>query len=59
MFANIGKDILILAIHVDDCVFTGSSGLLINQYKSHINSYYVLTDLGPVHWLLGVKVMHD
>ena len=49
-------DITILAIHVDDCLITGSSTKLISSYKSKLNERYSLTDLGPVHWLLGIKI---
>ena len=58
-YAHIGKEIIILAIHVDDCTITGSSHSLIQQYKSRINSKYSMTDLGPVNWLLGIKVTRD
>ena len=58
-FACIGKDILILAVHVDDCIFTGSSSKLVVQYKTKINACYALTDLGPVHWMLGIKITRD
>ena len=51
--------ILILAIHVDDCILTGSSPELISQYKSKLNDCYALTDLGPIHWLLDIKVTRD
>jgi len=57
--AHVGEDTLILAVHVDDCIFTGTSQKLITQYKEKINSCYALTDLGPVHWLLGIKVIRD
>jgi hypothetical protein len=57
--ARISGQILILAVHVDDCVLTGSSSDLISEYKQKLNSCYALTDLGPVHWLLGIKVMRD
>ena len=56
---RISTDILILAVHVDDCILTGSSKALIDEYKKKINDHYQLTDLGPVHWLLGIKVMRD
>ena len=46
----------ILAIHVDDCLITGSSSKLIADYKQMLNERYSLTDLGPVHWLLGIKI---
>ena len=43
------KDILILAIHVDNCTMTGSSDDLIQSYKLKIKSKYDLTDLRPIH----------
>jgi transposase InsO family protein len=49
----------ILAIHVDDCLISGSSPELIADYKQKLNSRYPLTDLGPVHWLLGIKITRD
>jgi hypothetical protein len=52
--AKIGEDILILAVHVNDCIFTGSSASLVVEYKEKINSCYVFTDLGPINWLLGI-----
>ena len=46
----------ILVIHVDDCMITGSSEELIRKYKNDLNARYSLTDLGPIHWLLGIKI---
>ena len=51
--------ILIIAIHVDDCAFTGSSPSLIDEYRGKLNARYSLTDLGPIHWLLGIKITHN
>jgi hypothetical protein len=53
------NDTTTLAIHVDDCLITGSSPKLITDYKYELNEHYPLTDLGPVHWLLGIKIMHN
>ena len=58
-YARIDEHILILAVHVDDCILTGSSSELITQYKEKLNACYALTDLGPVHWLLGIKVTRN
>ncbi len=58
-YCRIKDHILILTIHVDDCIFTGDSAKLIAEYKSKLNKCYALTDLGPVHWLLGIKIMRD
>jgi hypothetical protein len=57
--AKLEGQLLILAIHVDDCILTGSSPELIAQYKSKLNDCYALTDLGPIHWLLGIKITRD
>ena len=57
--ARTSNHILILAVHVDDCALTGSSSELINAYKQKLNERYALTDLGPIHWLLGIKISRD
>jgi len=58
-FAQIGNHILILPVHVDDCTLTGSSNKLIAQYKTKLDDKFPLTDLGPIHWLLGIEVTCD
>jgi hypothetical protein len=58
-FARNNEHITILAIHVDDCMITGSAGDLISEYKQRLHSRYSLTDLGPIHWLLGIKITRD
>jgi hypothetical protein len=57
--AHIDDDLLILAAHVDDCTITGSSKELIQQFKSEITSRFKITDLGPINWLLGMKVTRN
>ena len=58
-YTRVDKHILILAVYVNDCIFTGSSNQLIVSYKEKLNSCYMLTDLGPLHWLLGIKITCD
>ena len=58
-FKYVGKDIVILAVHVDDCMVTGSSTILVNKFKEEMNGKYKLTDLGPANWLLGIKISRD
>ena len=57
--AHTSSHTLILAIHINDCALTGSSSKLINAYKQKLNERYVLSDLGPIHWLLGIEISHD
>jgi hypothetical protein len=56
---HVDEYVLILAVHVNDCTLTGSSVELIMQYKVKINKHYKFTDLGPIHWLLGIKITHN
>jgi transposase InsO family protein len=58
-YARVGQHIIIIAIHVDDCAITGSSKKLIESYKHKLNEKYPLTDLGPISWLLGIKVTRN
>jgi hypothetical protein len=55
-FIHSNNNIIILAIHVDDCTITGTCTNLIQEYKAKIKSKHSLTDLGPVNWLLGIKI---
>jgi hypothetical protein len=58
-YTQIRKHILMLAVHVDDCGMTGDSPKLIALYKRKLNNCHTLMELGPVHWLLGIKVTRD
>jgi hypothetical protein len=53
-YACMEDHVLVLAIHINDCIFTRDSAKLIAEYKEKSNEVYTLTDLGPVHWLLGI-----
>jgi Reverse transcriptase (RNA-dependent DNA polymerase) len=58
-FKQMGTDIIILAVHVDDCMLLGSSWRLIDEFKVQMNKTYKISDLGAIHWLLGIKVTWD
>ncbi|KIN99446.1 hypothetical protein M404DRAFT_30492 [Pisolithus tinctorius Marx 270] len=55
-YGHIGSEILILASHIDDCTVTGSSPSLIRSFKQEISTRFKISDLGPISWLLGMKV---
>ena len=58
-FKEVGKDIVILAVHVDDGMITGSCISLISEFKEDMNAIYKLTDMGAANWLLGIKITRD
>src|ERR1700675_1041395 len=43
-YVHIGEDIILLAIHVDDCVLTGNKVALLTEFKEKIGTIYQLTD---------------
>jgi len=46
-------------MHVDDCIITGNSSTAIANFKEQIHQCYTITDIGPIHWLLGIKVTRN
>jgi hypothetical protein len=58
-YVHKGKDIVVLACHVDDCTITGNSQHLLQSYRDKIKQKYSLTDLGAINWLLGIKITRD
>jgi Reverse transcriptase (RNA-dependent DNA polymerase) len=56
---RVGEHPIIIAVHVDDCAITSSSGELLQDYKRKIDAQHSITDLGPIHWLLGIKITRD
>jgi hypothetical protein len=52
-----GRGILIIVlVHVDDCSIVASSQPLINHFKIMIKRHVEITDLGDLHWILGIEV---
>ena len=56
---RVGEHPIIIAVHVDDCAITSSSSALLREYKKKIHARHSITDLGPIHWLLGIKITRD
>ena len=55
-FNKIGKYIIILVFHVDDCAVTRNSIKQFEQFKVDMDKKYKLTDMGPASWLLEIKI---
>jgi len=53
---HIGDDILFVVDYVDDFIITGSSTHLIHGIKQDLCSTFDMTDLGLLHYCLGVEV---
>eukprot|EP00253_Pinus_taeda_P021899 PITA_21899 len=51
-----GDDILFVVVYVDDLIITGSSVHLINGIKQDLCRTFDMTDLGLLHYCLGIEV---
>ncbi|KAI3708032.1 hypothetical protein L2E82_37034 [Cichorium intybus] len=48
--------ILIVCIYVDDLVFTGNSHEMIEEFKASMKDEFDMTDMGLLHYFLGIEV---
>ena len=46
---------MVIAVHVDDCTITASKWKLVDDFKTHLSKHVEVTDLGELHWMLGIK----
>jgi len=53
------KNIILMAIHVDDSTITRSFPFLINNIQEKIGRIFKIILLRPISWLLGMEVTHD
>lgn len=54
-----GEDMEIVVVHVDDCTIAATTVDLITKLKGQFREYVEITDLGELHWLLGIEVTRD
>ena len=51
--------LVIIVVHVDDCTIASSKCELIDELKTRIKEFVEITDMGELHWLLGIEVKRD
>eukprot|EP00253_Pinus_taeda_P023031 PITA_23031 len=56
---KVGKSLIILVLYVDDLILTGSDPNLINHVKSSLKKKFEMTDLGHLHYFLGLQVFQS
>lgn len=54
-----GKDLIIIVTHVDDLTIVTSTVTLMNEVKTQLQKELKITDLGELHWILGIAVKRD
>ena len=53
------SDILIVAIYVDDLLFTGNNEKLINEFRHEMMERYEMSDMGLLRYFLGIEIHQD
>ena len=51
--------LMILVLYVDDLLITSSSASSIVVVKDILCDRFSTTDMGPLHFLLGLEISHD
>ena len=53
------NDILIVSLYVDNLIFTGNNEKMILEFKKEIMRKYEMSDLGLLHYFLGIEIIQD
>ncbi len=54
---KVGNHLIILVLYVDDLILTGSDPKLITHVKSSLKQNFEMSDLGHLHYFLGLQVL--
>ena len=49
----------VVAVHVDNCTIAASTPELVTDFKDSLRKHVEVTDLGELHWMLGIEVRRD
>jgi hypothetical protein len=54
---KVGSHLMIRVLYVDDLILTGSDSKLLNHVKTSLKKKFKMTDLGFLHYFLGLQVL--
>jgi len=54
-----GSKLLIVCLYVDDLIFTRNDGAMFNKFKNSIMKEFEMTNLGNMHYFLGLVVVQS
>ena len=53
------KEQVIVAVATDNMAITGNSDCAVERFKDEIKKIYEITNLGDLHWILGMEIKCD
>eukprot|EP00253_Pinus_taeda_P003048 PITA_03048 len=56
---KVGKSLIVIILYVDDLILTGSAPNLTNHVKSKLKKQFEMTNLGHLHYFLGLQVLQS
>jgi hypothetical protein len=54
---KVGSHLIIIVLYVDDLILTGSDSKLLNHVKTNLKKQFEMTDLGFLHYFLGLQIL--
>jgi len=51
--------LVVMAVHIDDCIIAAKPASVVDDPKRKFTDHIEITNLGKLHWLLGIKIEHD
>src|ERR1700677_2176278 len=54
---KVGSHLIILVLYVDELILTGSDSKLLNHVKTILKKKFEMTDLGFLHYFVGLQVL--
>jgi Reverse transcriptase (RNA-dependent DNA polymerase) len=58
-FHRSGHETIIFVVHVDDLTIVTSGKVLMDEVKKKLRTELEVTDLGEIHWLLGIEIRRN
>jgi len=52
-------ELTVVVVHVDDCSIIATALCLIEELKAGLRKHFEVTDLGELHWMLGIEIKCD
>ncbi|RVW58020.1 Retrovirus-related Pol polyprotein from transposon RE1 [Vitis vinifera] len=53
------SQILIVALYVDDLIFTGNDEKMVEKFRNEMMKKYEMSDMGLLHYFLGIEVYQE
>ena len=53
------NEVTIVTVHVDNCTIAASNLHLVEDFKDSLCKHVEVTDLGKLHWMLGLEIKRD